>query len=621
MKKILTFIKQNGIKDKYTDELQRNIQLTNLFIVTFSILVVPFAMLFYSSLPAALTCLATIAVHSISFTLIRFYQHKAGRFLFSVTASAATYIIGILLYNVNVSDGMGVKIIILGTIILPFVVFRAKERIYTILVLIVILILIFSFNYINSIIDIRVTEENFDTPAFRILSILTAFLMIGFNFFFYQEELAKRNNQLEEHNNTIKGQNEELAASEEELRQQNEELQTLNEHIEAQKKQLEKLSLVADKTDNSVLIADKTGEIEWVNDGFKRMLGLSLEKFKERYGSNIYSASLNPEIEQTIQQSINDNKSVVYSNKTTTTEGREIWIQTTLTPILGDDFELEKLIAIDTDITKIKEAEHEITKHRDELHIKNKHISDSINYARRIQEAMLPTNEIFKKNFQEYFIYYKPRDIVSGDFYWAEKYGDKIICAVADCTGHGVPGAMVSMLGISLLNRITTQNMNLKASDILEQLRTEVKKMLKQSGENQDERKDGMDIALCIIDTKTKQLQFSGAYNSLHIYRNNGIIVLKADRQPIGIYAKEKKFTNHEFQLQKNDILYSFSDGFADQFSAEGKKYKIKRFRDLLSNIAENNLEKQKETLENEFITWKSTNQQMDDIVVIGIKI
>ena len=492
MKKILTFIKQNGHKSSFSEELKSNIELTNFFIVGFSILVVPFALLFHSSLPAALTCLATIVVHSISFLLIRFYQHKLGRFLFSVTAAGATYIIGVLLYNQNTSDGMGVKIIIIGTIIIPFIIFSAKERIYTITLLIILLLLIFSFNYVDATINIQVTDKNFDTPAFRILSILTAFLMIAFNFFFYQSKLTNRNNQLEEKNYTIKEQNDELMASEEELRQNNEELQTLNEHIENQKNKIETV---------------------------------------------------------------------------------------------------------------------------------HKHITGSINYAKRIQEAMLPINEIFENNFNNYFIYYKPRDIVSGDFYWAEKYKSKFIYAVADCTGHGVPGAMLSMLGISLLNKITTQNSEFKASEILDNLRAEVKKSLKQTGDNQTETKDGMDIALCVIDTKTNELQFSGAYNPLYIYRQNKLIELKADRQPIGIYTRENNFTNNEFQLQKDDIIYSFSDGFADQFNDKGKKYMKKRFKNLLINIAENNLQEQKIILENEFIKWKSTNKQIDDIVITGIKI
>lgn len=270
----------------------------------------------------------------------------------------------------------------------------------------------------------------------------------------------------------------------------------------------------------------------------------------------------------------------------------------------------------------------EITVQRDEIEDKkNKiekqhaHIQGSINYAKRIQEAMLPTKDIFENNFSDYFIFYKPLDVVSGDFYWAEKFGDKIIYAVADCTGHGVPGAMVSMLGISLFNKITTQNINLTASEILEQLRIELKNSLKQTGKSKNETKDGIDIALCVIDIKTKELQFSGAYNSLYIRRNNELIELKANRQPIGFYMNEKPFTNHNLQLQEDDILYSFSDGYTDQFNPNNEKYKIKRLKELLLDIAPNKLQKQKEILENEFIEWKGINPQIDDIVIVGIKI
>jgi signal transduction histidine kinase len=210
MKKIVAFIRLNGFNSNYSLELVRNIKLTNIFIAIFSLLVIPFAILFYRSLAATLTCLSTIVIHSISFALIRFHKHKAGRFLFSITPALATYIIGILLYNENLSDGMGAKIIILGTIIIPFVVFSAKERVLTILLLIVLLSLILSFNYVDSIIDIQVIDINFDTKSFRILAILTAFFMIAFNFFLYQDELARRNAQLEEQNEIISQQINEL---------------------------------------------------------------------------------------------------------------------------------------------------------------------------------------------------------------------------------------------------------------------------------------------------------------------------------------------------------------------------------------------------------------------------
>jgi len=284
---------------------------------------------------------------------------------------------------------------------------------------------------------------------------------------------------------------------------------------------------------------------------------------------------------------------------------------------LSDDLYAETLV-MNEDLSQKNE---EIISQHDEIEQQHKFITDGINYAKRIQEAMLPKKDIFDKYFQEYFIFYQPKDVVSGDFYWVEKIEDEIICAIADCTGHGVPGAMVSMLGISLLNKVTTQKISLKASEIMEQLRIEVKKSLKQTGEDFHESNDGMDMALCVINIKTKKLQFSGANNSLYILRNKELITLKADKQPISVYIKEKEFTNYEFQLQKDDILYAFSDGYADQFNSENQKFQKSNLKKLLIEIAENKLPKQKELLEKEHKNWKSSTDQTDDILVAGIKI
>lgn len=278
----------------------------------------------------------------------------------------------------------------------------------------------------------------------------------------------------------------------------------------------------------------------------------------------------------------------------------------------------QKTITINKNLNQKNE---EIKSQRDTLEEQQLLLTDNINYAKRIQGAMLPTFDLFENNFADYFIIYKPRDIVSGDFYWIEKYNDDLICVIADCTGHGVSGAMVSMLGISLLNKITTSNNKLSASEMLDLLRLEIKKSLKQKEMSITSTNDGMDISLCIIDTKTKKMQFAGAYNSLYIYRNNNLIELKADRQPVSIHILEKEFTNHEFQLQKDDILYSFSDGFVDQFNEKNKKYKSKRFKELLLKHANEDMKEQKNIILNEFYAWKLSKEQIDDIVIAGLKI
>ena len=259
-----------------------------------------------------------------------------------------------------------------------------------------------------------------------------------------------------------------------------------------------------------------------------------------------------------------------------------------------------------------------LKKYSDEISNKNKLITDSIKYAKRIQKAVLPHIDELKI---ENFILFKPRDIVSGDFYWFKQLGSKLVITAADCTGHGVPGGFISMLGISKLNEISVNFKIKTAAQILELLRKEIKETLQQTGK-ENEAKDGMDIALTIIDFDNNKLQFSGANNPLYIVRNKELIVIKPTRNPIGIYLKEKPFKNEEFDMQKGDLLYMFSDGYADQFGGEkGMKLKSNNFKKLLLSVSENPISKQKQILDSEFEKWRGEHEQIDDVLVMGIKI
>ncbi|MFC2096543.1 tetratricopeptide repeat protein, partial [Bacteroidota bacterium] len=220
------------------------------------------------------------------------------------------------------------------------------------------------------------------------------------------------------------------------------------------------------------------------------------------------------------------------------------------------------------------------------LAYQKRQITDSIEYASRIQTAILPPVDYIASVIPDHFIIYKPRDIVSGDFYWITHKDGKTIVAVVDCTGHGVPGAFMSMLGFAFLNEIVNKEKDLKANEILNQLRLYVKQSLHQTGK-EDEAKDGMDIALCIIDPVNKKLQYAGAYNPLYLIRDEDFISLKADRMPIGIHIIEKEsFTNHEIDIYKGDIIYIFTDGYIDQFGGpNSSKFKTTPFKDLLVSI------------------------------------
>jgi len=244
---------------------------------------------------------------------------------------------------------------------------------------------------------------------------------------------------------------------------------------------------------------------------------------------------------------------------------------------------------------KVWERTALIQRQKNEIEAQKQEIMDSILYAQRIQKAVLPSHEKVQKILPENFILFLPRDIVSGDFYWMTRQNDLSVFAAVDCTGHGVPGAFMSMLGVSFLNEIVNKTSKLKANYILEELRTRVITTLSQSHEG--ETKDGMDIALCILNHKTNKLQFSGAFNPLYLIRNNSLSEIKADRMPIGIYHDEEPdFTNNEIQLQKSDCLYIFSDGYVDQFGGyAGKKLLTKTLKEILLNIHSEPMVRQKE--------------------------
>jgi ligand-binding sensor domain-containing protein/serine phosphatase RsbU (regulator of sigma subunit) len=260
---------------------------------------------------------------------------------------------------------------------------------------------------------------------------------------------------------------------------------------------------------------------------------------------------------------------------------------------------------------------------KEELSLKNKSITDSINYAKRIQTAMLPPYKLFKSIFPSSFILFMPKDIVSGDFYWVNKLNDKIFISAVDCTGHGVPGAFMSIIGFELFRKITNIEGLSRPSDILNRLNEDFHVIFKDV-ENVVLR-DGMDVAFCSIDKKDMILEFAGAFNPLYLIRDNKITEIKGDRFAIGLDEtnfKDQTFKNHIIPIQKGDILYIFSDGFADQFGGpDGKKYKYRRFRHLLLTLHQLPMEKQHEILENNVIEWRGDQDQVDDILVIGIKI
>ena len=287
-----------------------------------------------------------------------------------------------------------------------------------------------------------------------------------------------------------------------------------------------------------------------------------------------------------------------------------------------------------------RDLKEQLKKNKIVIEAQNKNILDSINYAKRIQRAILPNENHFKEVVPDSFLIYRPKDIVSGDFYFTEtiktKENDELaIIVVGDSTGHGVPGSLISVLGMSLLKQYLMEEFENNSAHALDYLNNKISILLRQ--QDSDEVKDGMDIVCCIIDYKTLKLNYAGAHNPIWIIKKKvtegvdtttnldeqyELVEIKADKQPVGYSIEPKPFTNHRIQLTRGDTFYVFSDGFVDQFGGpNGKKFKSRQLKELLLSIQSNTLEKQKEILLETFLKWQGPLEQVDDVCFIGIKV
>ena len=262
-----------------------------------------------------------------------------------------------------------------------------------------------------------------------------------------------------------------------------------------------------------------------------------------------------------------------------------------------------------------------ILKQKNIIEEKQKEILDSINYAKRIQFSLLASQHLLKNNLSEHFVLFKPKDVVSGDFYWGTPSDEGFIYITADCTGHGVPGAFMSLLNISKLSQAINENKITRPDLILNNIRTEIIKALNTEGS--EESKDGMDAVLCKLDVKNLKLQYAAANNAFYIIRNNELLICKADKMPVGKGHDDSiSFTYNEITLKREDIVYTFTDGYADQFGGpKGKKFKYKQLEDVLMSICDLPMEQQSFILNQKFEEWKGSLDQVDDVLIIGVKI
>ena len=251
---------------------------------------------------------------------------------------------------------------------------------------------------------------------------------------------------------------------------------------------------------------------------------------------------------------------------------------------------------------------------------KQKEILNSIHYAKRIQRAMITSDNYFSKYLKDFFIYYKPKDIVSGDFYWALEHENKFYIATADCTGHGVPGAFMSLINISFLNEVIVEREITRPDLILNEVRKSIIKALNPEGT--EESKDGMDCVLCCFDFKNNIVEYASANNSFYIIRNKELLVFKSDKMPVGKGERTDPYTYNKIALQQGDIIYTFTDGYADQFGGpKGKKFKYKQLEETLLAVSHLSMEEQKISLDQKLENWKGNLEQVDDVLIMGIKV
>ena len=492
------------------------------------------------------------------------------------------------------------------------------------------------------------TNEHYVKIALLALSALSMF-EFGRKFVKSRTEYHEMSRNLEKNINKrtelINQQNEELNSQREELIQQKNTLQDQREELRAQKEllqlknnELSKISQVTNLSNNRIAIFKPNGEIDWFNAAFGKLLNIDIEEYKEGSPINYLEFNADKNLNEAFNNCLNLKEVITYESDNTSDKGEISWMQTTLTPIIDSQDNVKLIISVDTDITQLKLYEKNIElqkveaekqrnlalNQKDEIEAKQNEIYGSIRYAKRIHTAMMPKSKQIQRDFSDSFVLFMPKDIVSGDFYWYHRIDNKYFIAAVDCTGHGVPGAFLSIIGNYLLNSIVIHNGIHRPADILKHLNRKIKISLKGDGMH-DQNNDGMDIAMAVIDKEKHIIEYAGALRPMYLFQNGELVELKGDKIPITSNitgtSTNNNYTNHERTFNAGDQFYIFSDGIIDQFGGDdGRKYLTKRFKDLLSSIKNLTMSEQKELIKKSHDEWRGKYDQVDDILVIGIR-
>jgi PAS domain S-box-containing protein len=373
------------------------------------------------------------------------------------------------------------------------------------------------------------------------------------------------------------------------------------------------MQALSENSPDLIIRINTNGEIFYINPAIKLYTGYEASSYISK---KIDDVELNQDflkLLRILMHTVTDTKEQF--NKDFSYEGaKNFEININAIPEFNQEGEVETILFVIHDITETKQYQNKIEE-------TNKKITESIEYAQKIQTALFPDAENFDVNFSESFILFNPKDIVSGDFYWIGECNNTIVYATADCTGHGVPGGFMSMLGTGILSEIVNTKKITSPAVILNEMREQIISSLRQTGA-ENESKDGMDMVLCCINKDTLELTYASAYNVFYIISEGELFCSTADKMPVGFHFNMPQFKEHKVQLKKGDVVYTFTDGYADQFGGPNKKkFKYKQLEQLLIDIHQKPLPEQSVILNNTLQSWKGELEQIDDVLMIGIKI
>ena len=503
-----------------------------------------------------------------------------------------------------------------------------------------------SINVFDSVSEVAELHFSISTPWYQtawmisiyiIVAILFVILIIKLN----THRLKKQNELLEQ---TVLSRTKELqqkalniSEQNEKIKEQNEQIKEQSREIEFANKQLSQLSVVAQQTDNGVLIIKYPNSIRYINNGMLKML--EIENFKQSDNQQNREILLRLQnLTKVLQETLETSEPNVFEAIVTTFKNQKKWMQITVSPVYEFELQTEKVVVVCTDISDIKLAEEEISQQKEVLYSQsvllrntntelakaNQLMRDSITCAQRIQKSMLPNIKEIRAVFTDTFIFFKPKDIVSGDFYWFNKIDDSYIIIVADCVGHGVPGAFMSMIGNTLLKDTVSHKIQ-NPAQILTHLNDGIKTILRQKGKIDNIQNDGsMDITVCIYNPELKEIQIALANHRALLIRKDEINIIEGDIFAVGdifTHMVPVKYTYKQYSIEQGDVLYMYTDGFQDQLGgADYSKYGSTRLLKHLETIYKEPFKNQLSKLKNEFVTWKKNKKQTDDILIWGIK-